>query len=151
MAIRICTSLISLGSRVNKGSTCEGAVRRDDDVDPGRRDVHARQLVHDFVDLHDDHPVVEGRRLDDGRRVLGIRAGVEVALAVGLLGTDQRHVGHQVDEHPRVQLDIGVNGADFELAVFEELCQAHALRTGESEIELAGDAAARTASDVPAG
>ena len=84
---------------------------------------------------------MEGRRLDDGRRVLGVRAGVEVALAVGLLGADQRHVGHQVDEHPRIELDIGVNGADHELPVLEELRQAYALRTGVSKIDLAGDAA----------
>ena len=125
---------------MNKGSTSYGPIRRHDDVDPGRRDVDARQLLHDFVDLHDDHPVVEGGRLDDGRRVLGVRAGVEVALAVGLLGADQRHVGHQVDEHPRIELDIGVNGADLELPVLEELRQAYALRTGVREIDLAGDA-----------
>ena len=83
---------------------------------------------------------MEGRRLDDGRCVLGIRAGVQVALAVGLLGADQRHVGHQVDEHPCIEFDIGVDGPDFQLPVFEELRQANALRTGEREIELASDA-----------
>ena len=107
---------------------------------PGRRDVHPRQLVHNFVDLHDNHPVVESRRLDNGRRVFGIRTGVEIAVAVGLLGANQRHVRHQIREHPRVEFYIGVNGADLELAVFEELRQAYALRTSESKIEFASDA-----------
>jgi hypothetical protein len=74
--------------------------------------------------LHDDDPVVEGCRLDDGRRVLGVRASVEVALSVGLLGANQCHVRHQVHEHPRVQFDVGVNGADLELSVLERLRQA---------------------------
>jgi hypothetical protein len=117
-----------------------GPVRHHDDVDPGRRDIDARQFVHQLVDLDDDHTVVESGRLDNGRRVFGVRAGVEVALAIGLLGADQRHVGHQVHEHPGIQLDIRVNGADLKLAVLKQLGQANALRTGVREIELAGDA-----------
>ncbi len=58
----------------------------------------------------------------------------------GCLGADQRHVGHQVHEHPRVELHIGVNGADLELPVLEELRQAYALRTGIREVDLSGDA-----------
>jgi hypothetical protein len=47
-------------------------VRRDDNIDPKSRDVDGRRLVHDFVDLRDDHPIVESCRFDDGRRVLGV-------------------------------------------------------------------------------
>jgi hypothetical protein len=77
-------------------------VSGNNDIDPRCRNVHAWQLIHDFVDLHDDNTVVESGGLHYGRCVFGIRAGVEVALAVRLLGADQRHVGHQVHKHPRV-------------------------------------------------
>ena len=64
----------------------ERPVRGDHEVDPVARDVDARKVfrvVDDLVDLHDHHAVVEGRRLGDGRGVLGVRAGVQVAVAVG--------------------------------------------------------------------
>ena len=38
-------------------------------------------VVHDLVDLGDDDAALEGGGLDDGRRVLGVRPGVEIALA----------------------------------------------------------------------
>ena len=46
---------------------------RDVEVDPVRRDVHARQPVDDLVDLRDDDAALERGRLDDRRRVLGVR------------------------------------------------------------------------------
>ena len=67
--------------------------------------------------------------------VLG--AGVEVAVAVGLLGAQQRDIRCQVDEHARVELDIGVDRADLERAVLQQLRDAHALRAGVGEVELA--------------
>ena len=77
-------------------------------------------LVHDLVHLHDDDAVVEGRRLDLSAcprcsdRCRGCPGGRPAR-------QDQRDVGHQVDEHPRVELDIRVNGADLDLPVLEEL------------------------------
>src|SRR5271163_2461313 len=63
-----------------QGLDLEWAIRFHDDIDPRGWDVHPRQLVHDFVDLHDDHAVVECCRLNDGRRVFGVRTRIEVAL-----------------------------------------------------------------------
>ena len=37
-----------------------GLIGYDDDVDPGGRNVHSRQVVHDFIDLHNDHPIMKG-------------------------------------------------------------------------------------------
>ena len=49
--------------------------------------------VDDLVDLRDDDAALEGGRLDDRRRVFGIGAGVEVAVAVGRLRGDQATFG----------------------------------------------------------
>ena len=61
-------------------------------------------------------PSLEGGRLDDGRRVLGVRAGIEIAVAVGADGGDQRDVRRQIDEVAGEQLEIGMNGAELDLA-----------------------------------
>ena len=78
--------------------------------------------------------------------------GVQVAVAVGLRRAQQRDVGGQVDEHPRVQLDVGVDGADAAPVPSSTIC---AMRTlcgpGVGEVELRGDAAARTGRDARAG
>ena len=74
------------------------------------------------------------------RSVFGARPGVEVALAVGFITGDQRDVRRQVDVQTRVKLDIGVNRADFQQAIFQQLRNAQTLGAGEGEIELAGDA-----------
>ena len=47
----------------------------------------------------------------------------------------------QVNEHPRVQLDVGVDRADVHGAVFDHLRDAHALGPGVCQIELGRDAA----------
>ena len=94
----------------------EGPVGLDDEIHPVARDVDPRHLVDDLVDLRDDDAVLEGCRLDDGRRVLGVRTGVEVAVAVGADRGDQRDVRREVDELAREQLEIGVNGAELDLA-----------------------------------
>lgn len=119
------------------------AVGGDDEVDPASGDVDARQVllaVDQFVDLGDDDAVAEGRGLDEGRGVLGVGTGVEVAVPVGGVGGDQGHLGDQVDEQPPVQLDVRVNGADLHLAVREQLGDAGGLGTGVGEVGLARDA-----------
>ena len=70
----------------------ERLVRLDDEVHPVAGNVDARHLVDDLVHLGDDEAVLEGGRLDDGRRVLGVGAGIEIAVAVGADRGDQRDV-----------------------------------------------------------
>jgi hypothetical protein len=118
----------------------EGPVRLDDHVHPAAGDVDARQLVDDLVDLHDHQAVPEARRLDVGRRVLGVGPGVEIALPVGHLGAHQHGVGDEIHEQPGGDLDVGVDGADLHLAVLHQLRDPEALGAGEAEVQLAGDA-----------
>lgn len=73
------------------------------------------------------------------RSVFGARPGVQVALAVGFITGDQRDVRRQVYIKTGIKLDIGVDSADFQQAIFQQLRNTQALGTGEGEIELAGD------------
>ena len=113
-------------------------------VDPGAGDIHARQVgraVDDLVDLGDHDAVAERGGFHQRRRILGARARVQVAVAVGLVAGRQYDVRRQVDIEPRIQLDIGVDGAYFQQPVFQELRDPHALGAGIGKVELAGDAA----------
>ncbi len=113
------------------------------EVDPGPRDVDARQVagvVDDLVDLRDDDAIAKRRRLDESRRVLGTGAGVQVACAVSLEPGNEHDVRCEVDIEPAVELDVGMDGPDLEKPVGEELRNAQALRAGKGEVELAGDA-----------
>ena len=106
--------------------------------------VDARQfadVVDQLVDLDDDDAVAERGRFDQCRGVFGARAGVDVAGAVGHEPGREHDVGNQVHHQPRIEFDVGVDRADFQQAVFEQLADAQALGAGEGEIELAGDAA----------
>ena len=102
------------------------------DVDPGKR-------VHDLVDLHHDDSVMEGGRLGDHRRVFRARAGEQVPVAVGLRRAQQDDVGNQVDEHPRVQLHVGVDGADLDGPVRDQPGHPHALLPSEGEVDPPAD------------
>ncbi len=93
-----------------------------------------------FVDLRDHDAARERGGLDDGRRVLGVRAGVEVALGVGRVRGNQRDLGRQVDEVAGEQLEVGVNRADLDAPGRHQPGQARALRPRETEVELRGDA-----------
>ncbi len=71
--------------------------------------------------------------------VLG--AGVEVAVRGPPCSRQTSTTfGRQVDQQPGVQFDVGVDRADFEQAVFQQLRDAQALGAGEGEVELARDA-----------
>ncbi len=94
-----------------------------------------------MVDLGDDDTVAERGRLHQRRGVFGAGPGVQVAFTVGHEACHQGHVGDQIDQQPRVQLDISVDRADFEQAVFKQLANAQALWPREGKIQLAGDAA----------
>ena len=120
---------------------CERPVGLDDEIDPVPGDVDSREFadVDDLVGLHEDHPVAKCGGLSDRRRVLGVGTGEQVAISVGLRRAQQRDVGGQVGEHPRVQLDVGVDGADADLAVLHHLRDADTLGSGVGEVELCGD------------
>ena len=86
-------------------------------------------------------PDLEGGRLDDGRRVLGVWAGIQIAVAVGLVGGDQRDMRRQIDEIAAEQLEIGVDRAELDFAPAQRTREGCPLRTGIGEVELARDAA----------
>lgn len=115
-------------------------IRLDDHIDPRAGNVDARQFIDDLVHLRDHDAVAERGGLDDGRGVFGIRAGVEIAVPVRLHRAHERDVRREVDEHARIQFDVRIDRADFQLAVFQQLRDAQALRAGECEIDLARDA-----------
>jgi hypothetical protein len=71
--------------------------------------------------------------------VLGTR--VEIAVAIRLVAGAQHDVRREVHVEPRVEFDVGMDRADFEDAVLQELRDAQALRAGIREVELSGDAA----------
>lgn len=117
----------------------EGPIGLDHEVHPAAWDVHPRQcarVVDDLVGLHDHHTVVEGAGFGDRRGVLGVRSGVEVAVAVGLLRTQQHDMRGKVDEHAGIELDVGVDGADVHGAVLDHLRDPHALRPRVGQIQL---------------
>lgn len=119
----------------------ERAPRLDHEMHAVAGNVHARNLVDDTVDLRDHDAVLEGRRFDDGRRVLGIRARIQIAVRVGAHRGNQRDARRQVDEIPGEQFEIRMHGAERDLAAEQHLRNALRLRTGISEIEPRGDPA----------
>jgi len=42
---------------------------------------------------------------------------VKVAFRISLLGPHEDYVWHQVNQQPGIQFDVGVDGADVELAI----------------------------------
>ena len=107
----------------------------DDEIDPIARNVHARQLVHDLVDLRDDDAALEGGRLDNHRRVLGIGPGIEIAGGVGRLGADQTDARREIDEIAPEKFEIGMDRADGDAVFADQLGQPSRLRPGEGKIE----------------
>ena len=85
-------------------------------------------------------PLLEFRGLDNDGGVLGIEAGVKVAVRTGLLGGDQSDPRHQVHEIAPEQFQISVNGADLEFAVPDELGQFSSLWAGKGKVDFSGDA-----------
>jgi hypothetical protein len=62
--------------------------------------------------------------LEDGLLEIG---GIEVTFAVGFVAGDQRDVRRQIDVQAGVEFDIGMNGADFQQPIFQQLRNAQAL------------------------
>ncbi len=118
----------------------EGLRRLDHEVDAVARHVDARQLVDDLVDLRDDDALLEGGGLDYDGRVLDVRPHVEVAVAVRLPGHRHGHLGGEVHEVAAEQLDVGVDGAELDLAAVQDARHRLALRPREGVVELLGDA-----------
>ena len=70
---------------------------------------------------------------------------------VGRRRAEQHDIRGQVDEHPRVQLDVGVDGADVHRAVLDHLRDPHALRARVGQVEFRRRCRARTGRDARAG
>jgi hypothetical protein len=60
-----------------------------DEIDPVAGYVDPRQVVHDLVDLRDDDAAAECCSFGDRGRILGVRTGIEIAVAVGLVGDER--------------------------------------------------------------
>ncbi|MNS60447.1 hypothetical protein D3C72_934460 [compost metagenome] len=121
----------------------ERLVGNDHVINPRARNIDARQIalvVHQLVHLSDDDPVVERGGFHQRRRVFGACAGIQVAFTVRFKTGNQRHVRRKINVQAGVEFDVGMNGADFELAVLQQLRNTQALGSGEGEIEFAGDA-----------
>jgi hypothetical protein len=87
---------------------------RYDEIDPVAGYVDPRQVDRDLVDLRDDDAAAERCSFNDCGRVLGVRTGIEIAVAVGLVGDNQRDLWRQVHQRARVKFEIGVDRADLE-------------------------------------
>jgi hypothetical protein len=73
--------------------------------------------------------------------MVGVRTGIEVAVAIGLVGDQQRHLRRQIDQHAGIELEIGVDRPDLHAPASNQLGELAALRPGEGEVEPIGDAA----------
>lgn len=133
--------MIAAGSAREQRLDVERPPRLDDEMHAVARNVDARHLVDDAVDLRDHDAVLERGGFDDGRRVLGVRAGVQVAVGVGADGGDQRDLRRQIDEVAREQLEIRVHRAERDLAAEQQLRDALRLRARIGEVEPLRDAA----------
>ena len=111
------------------------------DIDPVAGHVDPRQAVHDLVDLRDHDAAAERRRLGDGRRILCVRAGVEIAFAVGLIGDDKCDLRRQVHQHAGVEFEIGVDRPDLHRPVRDQFGELAALRSRVGEIQAVRDTA----------
>ncbi len=155
IAISTWISLICAGSRVNSGSMKlgRGAFTTKLTQSAGmsmRGSVVVLPSTH-LVDLRDHDAARKSRGLDDGRRVFGVGAGVEVALRIGRLRGDQRHLGREVDEVAREQFEVGVDRTDLDAAARHQLGQARALRPREAEVEPRRRCRSRRGPDARAG
>ncbi|MNZ43611.1 hypothetical protein D3C78_612180 [compost metagenome] len=112
-------------------------------VNPGTGDIHTRQVtfvVDQLVHLRNDDTVMERGGFNQRGRVFSACAGVQIAFAVRFETGNQRHVWREIYVKTGIKFDVGVDSADFEKTVFQQLRNAQALRTGEREIKLVGDA-----------
>ena len=114
--------------------------RRDDYIDPTAGMSTRGNRIDALVDLRDHDAAAERGRLDDRRGVLGVRAGVEIALGIGRLRRDQAHLRRQVDEVACEEFEVGVDRADLHAAGRDELREPAALRSREREVESRRDA-----------
>lgn len=108
----------------------ERFIRDDYVVNPRTGDIHARQIafvIDQFVNLGNNDAVMKRGGFYQRRSVFGARPGVQVALAVGFITGDQRDVRRQVYIKTGIKLDIGVDSADFQQAIFQQLRNTQAL------------------------
>ena len=122
----------------------------DHEVHPVAGNIHARHLVHQLVDLRDHDAVLERGGLDDRGRVLGVRAGVQIALRIGGLRGHQRDMRRQVDEIAAEQFEISVDRADAYLLLAHHARQSRAPAGRRTRSRLAPRCRARTDRDARA-
>ena len=103
----------------------------DHEIDPVARDIDPRQRLAQLVDLGNHDAALEGGRLDDHRRVLGIGAGIKVAGGIGGLGRHQADARRQIDEVAAEQFQIGVDRADRDAAGARQIGEPARLRPRE--------------------
>jgi len=132
------TSLMWRGSRVNNGSIANGrsASTTKSTHEP---DIHARQLVGDLIDLGNHDPAAESGRFDNRWRVLGIWPSKKVSVPIPLRGANQGHIRDQIDEHPSIELDVGMDRSNLQAAIFKQLGDPQTLRAGIREIDFSRD------------
>lgn len=89
----------------------------DDEVDLIGGNIHAGHPINDLVHLRNDDTAFIGSCLDDRRRVFRIRAGIEIALPICTDRSDQRYIRREIDVVAREKLNIGMDRAQFDLAL----------------------------------
>ena len=114
----------------------------DNEMHPVAGNVDARYGIDNLRDLRNHHAVLECSSFNYGRRVLGIRPRVEIALAVGTDSHDQRNLWREVNEVAGEQFQVGVYGTtQFALSAKHQLGDALSLRRRISIVQALGDAA----------
>lgn len=111
-------------------------------IDPVSGNIHPGQLaiLDNAVNLSDDDAVLEGGSFRDHGGLFGVVAGIQVAVAIGLVCGNQANLRRQIYVHSAVELQIGVDITDAQLSDLQHLRQAQALHTGKSKVQLFSDA-----------
>ena len=107
----------------------ERLVRLHHEVHAIAGNVDPWHLVHNLVDLRDDHAIFEGGCLNDRRRIFRVGSGIEIAVPVRADRRDQGDMRRQVDEVAGEQLQIGVNRPQLDFATEQHPGDARRLRT----------------------
>src|SRR5437867_4425387 len=107
--------------------------------DPVAGDIDSRHATNNLIDLRDHDTVFEGGRFYDEWRVFGVGTGVEIALRVGRLCGDERNARRKIDKIAAEELEVGVNRANGDSTVGDELGKPGSLRPGKGKVELACD------------
>ena len=123
-----------------QGLDVEGFRGLDYIVNPVSRNIYARQLVNDLVNLGDNDTLTEFSCFNDCRSILGAEAGEQVALSVSHGCSNQSNTRGQIQEITAIQFEVGVDSAELQLTFLQELSNTTSLGAGEGHIQLFSDA-----------